>query len=275
LPAVGVLLLGNHVPARAEPVAAMLPQVYGEECNVAGWWVSEKLDGVRGFWDGRQLWSKNGKLLHPPPAFVQGLPDFPLEGELWSGRGTFEQTTATVRQPPDDAGWLRLQFAVFDVPQEPGGFSERIGKARAWFAAHPSPHAFVIAQSVVRDRAQLLQELQRVQGLGGEGLIVRNPQAPYTAGRSAEVLKVKEFQDAEAVVIAHLPGEGQNLGRLGALLVEGPGGVRFRIGTGFSAAERLDPPPPGAVVTYRHHGHYPSGIPRFPSFLRIRRDADL
>jgi DNA ligase-1 len=105
--------------------------------------------------------------------------------------------------------------------------------------------------------------------------MVRRPDAFYLAGRSAEILKVKSFQDAEAVVVAHLPGSGRNRDRLGSLLVELPGGVQFRIGSGFSDAQREYPPPIGEVVTFKHYGFYPSGIPKFPSFLRVRKDRAL
>jgi DNA ligase-1 len=127
----------------------------------------------------------------------------------------------------------------------------------------------------VRDGGDLQDELQRVQELGGEGLIVREPDALYTGGRSTQILKVKDFQDAEAVVVEHLPGQGRNTGRLGALLVELPDGTRFKIGSGFSDEERENPPPLGEVITFKYFGYHQSGIPRFPSFLRIRRDKDL
>lgn len=259
--------------AGATEHAPMLPQVYAEGDAVAGWWLSEKLDGVRGYWDGRLLWSKQGKLLQPPPEFVAGWPDFPLEGELWGGRGSFERTASAVQQPlsPD---WLQLQFAIFDRPG-PGPFSERIAQVRAWFQDHPSSYAFVIEQRPLETQAQLQAELARVEAAGGEGLMLRNPQGLYAAGRSAEVLKVKSFADAEAVVVEHLPGQGENQGRLGALLVERPDGLRFKLGTGFSAAERLEPPPIGSLVSYKYYGLYPSGIPKFPAFLRLRRDQGL
>ncbi len=271
------LLLGiSFLPAAyAAASGRMLPQVYTGQTEICGWLMSEKLDGVRGYWDGRQLWSKNGKLLYPPAVFIRGLPGFALEGELWGGRGTFEDTAAIVlKQQPHD-GWMQLQFAVFDAPEAAGGFSTRIESARAWFAGYPSSYAFVIPQVRVGDQANLQQELQRVEALGGEGLIVRNPYALYAAGRSAEILKVKDFQDAEGVVIGHIPGQGKHLGRLGSLRVELPNGTRFKIGTGFSDAQRENPPPVGAVVTFKYYGCYQSGIPKFPSFLRIRRDQGL
>lgn len=262
-------------PVETNAPRNMLPRTYSEECEISGWLVSEKLDGVRAFWDGHQLWSKNNKRFRPPPAFVQGLPDFALEGELWGGRGSFEQTAAIVQQWPASDDWLTLQFAIFDVPQATGSFTARISRAEKWLSAYPSPYAFVIEQRPIQDRGELLLELQRVQELGGEGLIVRNPKALYAAGRSSEILKVKAFQDAEGVVIEHLPGQGQYLGQLGALLIERPDGTRFKLGSGFNAAERENPPPVGTMITYKFYGLYPSGLPKFPSYLRIRRDQDL
>ena len=282
-PGTALLCLGLFLLLFAAPVPAahatahrpMLPEVYHRQVDVRGWLMSEKLDGVRGYWDGKRLWSKHDRVFNPPAAFVRGLPDFPLEGEIRGGRGTYEQTVATVlRQQPDD-GWLKLRFAVFDVPGAPGGFTRRIEKAQKWFAAQPSHYAFVIAQRPVRDRAQLEKELKRVENLGGEGLMVRRPDAPYTPGRSPDILKVKDYRDAEAVVLAHLPGKGRNRGVMGALLVELPDGTRFKIGTGFSDAERRCPPPVGSVITFKYYGRFTSGIPRFPSFLRIRADKDL
>lgn len=267
--------LGLLTVARAAPPAPMLPQVDEGRAAISGWLMSEKLDGVRGYWDGEQLWSKNGTLFQPPPAFVADLPPFAMEGELWGGRGSFETTAAIVQRQDDPAGWLQLRFGIFDVPQAPGPFRQRIELASAWFAAHPSAYAFIIPQQPVQDRDALRRELARIERLGGEGLIVRNPEAEYLTGRRPEILKVKSFQDGEAVVIEHLPGQGKNTGLLGALLVEQPDGTRFRVGTGFSDAERSNPPPIGATITFKHHGRYRSGVPKFPAFLRIRRDLGL
>jgi DNA ligase-1 len=272
-----VLLLGVglNVAAWAAPPAPMLPLADDGEREISGWLMSEKLDGVRGYWDGKQLWSKNGTLFQPPQAFVADLPPFALEGELWGGRGSFAATAAVVQRLDDPAGWMQLRFGIFDAPQAPGPFSRRIELASAWFAAHPSAHAFVIPQQPVEDRNALRRELARIERLGGEGLIVRDPEAEYLAGRRPEILKVKSFEDGEAMVIGHLPGQGRNAGLLGALLVERPDGTRFKIGTGFSNEQRRNPPPLGTTITFKHHGHYRSGLPKFPVFLRIRRDLGL
>jgi len=255
----------------------MLPRVYTEDINVSGWLMSEKLDGVRGYWDGRQLLSKKGNPLHPPAAFTSNFPPFALEGEIWGGRKTFEKTVSTLKKQQSHEGWLELKFAIFDVPQAAGGFTRRLQKASDWFAAHPSRFAFIISQKVVRNNKQLALELQRVEEGGGEGLIVRKPDAPYITGRSRDILKVKSFSEMDAVVIAHIDGNGRNRGQLGSLLVELPEDkkIRFKIGTGFSDETRLNPPPVGSIITFKYYGFYESGLPRFPSFLRVRPDKYL
>ena len=270
-----VLFYGLFSVGLAQAIEPMLPKVYAEQVDVCGWLVSEKLDGVRGYWDGQKLFSKNGHVLHPPAEFVRGLPDFPLEGELWGGRGTFAKIASIVKRKQPHDGWLQLKFSIFDVPDTPGGFVQRIKIAQNWFALHPSDYAFVIPQNLVPDKDYLQQELQRIEHLGGEGLIVRNPEALYRAGRSIEILKVKSYQDAEATVVAYLPGKGRNEGQLGSLLVKLDDGTQFKIGTGFSDEERNNPPPIGEVITFKFYGNYPSGIPKFPSFLRIRQDKSL
>jgi len=256
----------------AEP---MLPQTYTGQVDIRGWLMSEKLDGIRGYWDGQQLSSKNGYPFDPPEEFIRNLPAFPLEGELWSGRGTFEQTASTVRSQHTAPGWKQLTFAIFDVPEEPGSFTRRLNVAKSWFSSHPTRYAFIIPQIVLRDEMHLHQELQRIENLGGEGLIIRKADALYTPGRSKEILKVKSYRDAEATVIAQIPGEGKNSDRLSSLLVKINGGIQFRIGTGFSDEERKNPPAPGEVITFKYYGKYQSGIPKFPVYLRIRADKGM
>lgn len=271
------LLLCSTVLLTTSSQAAglMLAKNYDKQIDVTGWLMSEKLDGVRCYWTGKQLLSKNGNILHPPKVFVQDLPPFPLEGELWGGRNSFEKTVSIVKKQHAHDGWLHLKLAIFDVPNVPGGFTERMRKAEEWFSARPSPYAFIIPQTRVADHNHLQQELTKIEELGGEGLIVRKAEALYTAGRSTEVLKVKNYQDAEAVVIAHIPGKGKNEGRLGSILVKLNDGKQFKIGSGFSDAERSMPPPIGSVITFKFYGKYQSGTPKFPSYLRIRRDQSL
>ena len=114
--------------------------------------------------------------------------------------------------------------------------------------------------------------LDAVVAAGGEGLMLHRADAPYVTGRSDALLKLKPRLDAEATVLAHLPGRGRLVGMMGALLVETPSGVRFQLGTGFTDAERREPPPVGAQVTYVYRELTRDGVPRFASYWR-RREA--
>lgn len=261
-------ILTNH---EAQAFEVMKPSVYKEGIQLSDWLMSEKLDGVRGYWDGRQLHSKNGTLFHAPQAFTKNFPDFAIEGELWGGRQTFEKTMGIVRKQKAHDGWLELKFAIFDVPKATGGFEDRLKKAADWFSRHPSDHAFVIAHRPADSHAHVSRELKRIEALGGEGIILRRRGSAHVPGRSRDILKVKSYSDMEAVVVDHIPGRGRNRGRMGALRVELPQTrTRFKIGTGFSDDIRENPPPVGALITLKHYGFYPSGIPKFPSFLRIK-----
>ncbi len=103
--------------------------------------------------------------------------------------------------------------------------------------------------------------------------MLRQPESRYEVGRSVTLLKVKSFLDAEARVLEHLKGAGRHKGRLGALLVELADGTQFSVGTGFSDAERGAPPPIGSVITFRYQELSDGGVPRFPSFVGVRRDS--
>lgn len=253
------------------PPALMLANVYRRGFALDDYWVSEKYDGLRGFWNGRELLTRGGERIVAPAWFTQGWPDTPLDGELWGGRGRFQQTLSTVRQQqPDDAAWRGIRFMVFDMPAHGDTFTERIPAISTAVNAIGQAWVQAVPQRRVASHSALHQLMQATVRAGGEGLMLHRGASLYAAGRSDDLLKVKPHDDAEARVVAHLPGRGHHEGRMGALLVETTQGVRFRIGSGFSDAQRLNPPPPGTWVTYRYRGLNDSGIPRFATFLRVR-----
>jgi DNA ligase 1 len=241
-----------------------------------GWWASEKLDGVRAYWDGRQFLSRLGNRFVAPDWFVEGLPDHPLDGELWGGRKRFQETVSVVRSVAAGERWKGLAFVVFDAPAHEGTFEARIGAVEALLGGggSASRYARALEHAQLEGVDHLRQELSRVEALGGEGVMLRQPGSRYIAGRSSTLLKVKSFFDAEAIVIDHVAGAGRHKGRLGSLLVEAADGTRFNVGTGFSDLERGDPPTVGAVITYRYQELTKAGVPRFPSYVGVRVDAD-
>ncbi len=266
------------MPAKPEPKAEgeaaspglLLAQSWTNDVDLAGWWMSEKLDGVRAYWDGRQFLSRQGNLFHAPDWFVETLPSAALDGELWLARKSFQRTVSIVRRQDKSDLWRELAFVVFDAPASDDSFERRQEYLRDTLAGGRSPFARLLEQERCRDVDHLRQELDRIDGLGGEGLMLRQPGSRYEAGRSSTLLKVKRFHDAEARVIGHQPGAGRHKGRLGALAVALPDGTEFSVGTGFSDRERESPPPIGSIITFRYQELSDRGVPRFPSFVGIR-----
>ena len=260
------------VAAATTPPALMLARDLGTaDIEVAAYFVSEKLDGVRGRWDGRALWTRGGHRIAVPATFTRGWPDTPMDGELWIARDRFETVSALVRSTRSDpAAWEPVRFFVFDLPAHPGPFAERVAAMRTLVARTGHPQLRMITQTPGTTRAALDARLADVVAAGGEGLMLQHRDARYGVGRSTTLFKLKPHDDAEARVVAHTPGKGKYSGMLGALEVEHHDGRRFRIGTGFSDAQRADPPPTGSWVTYRYSGLTSTGLPRFARFLRVR-----
>jgi DNA ligase 1 len=240
----------------------------------AGYLVSEKLDGVRALWDGQALRFRSGQPVHAPAWFLAGLPAAALDGELWMARGRFEAVAAAVRrEQPRDEEWRRISYELFELPGAAGTFAERSDAMVRLVQQTPFAALAVVAQQPVSTRQELQRRLADVVAGGGEGMMLHRADAPYRSGRSDALLKLKPLNDADATVLAHLPGRGKYQGQLGALRVRMEGGPAFDIGTGLSDAERAAPPPVGATITFTHRGFTRTGVPRFASFLRLRADA--
>jgi len=233
--------------------------------------VSEKYDGVRAFWDGQSLRFRSGLPIAAPDWFIAGLPQTALDGELWLGRGRFDELSGTVRKKqPVDAEWRAVHYMIFDLPGNGGSFAERAQRINALLAQANQPWLLAVDQKQVLNTAALQSTLKQTVKDGGEGLVLHRASALWSPGRSDALLKLKPMPDDEARVLAHLPGKGKNAGRMGALLLALPDGQQFALGTGFSDAQREDPPPVGAIVTYRYRDRTPKGLPRFASFLRVQ-----
>ncbi|WP_018404708.1 DNA ligase [Marinobacter gelidimuriae] len=261
------------VGAIAGPASVPLANVYQQGAPLADYWVSEKLDGVRAYWDGERLWSRRGNPFQAPDWFVSDFPPQPLDGELWLGRGHFAQLSGIVRTVrPVDADWRSVRFMVFDLPLADQTFDQRLPRLRELVSQAGSPYLALVEQQRPGNHQQLMARRDKVIAVGGEGLMLRRGASVYQAGRSDDLLKVKRFDDAEAIVVGILPGKGKYQGMMGALRVRLAGNREFRIGSGFSDAERAEPPPLGSVITFKHSGHTATGLPRFASFMRVRND---
>lgn len=264
-----------------------------ENGSLEAYLVSEKLDGVRAFWDGKELKSRTNKSFFAPKCFTKNFPPFALDGELFIARGKFEETLSVVSsQNSSCEAWKKVGYFVFDTPNAKGGLLARLSVAQKWLDAAPNgqkPPIVIIEQIRLSTLAQLQEELQKVTKLGGEGLVVRKEDAPYEAFRTKNAMKLKLYEDAECKVVAHHEGKGKFKGVLGAVECEEIGvssaqiaattgrdalakrAKRFKIGSGFSDYDRANPPPIGSLITYKFHGYTKNGVPKFPSFLRLYR----
>ncbi|MEZ6038914.1 MAG: DNA ligase [Planctomycetaceae bacterium] len=267
--------LGGELPTRAVKSSSdvkgppmLLAHAWDNTQDLSGWWISEKLDGVRAYWDGSRFLSRQGNEFMAPNWFVDGLPLTPLDGELWLDRKAFQKTISIVRRQDRSEHWKQIRYIVFDAPAEKSVFEERIEFLKDHFATRQQPYTRLLDHTLCRNVSHLRRELQRVESLGGEGLMLRQPGSRYEIGRSASLLKVKTFHDAEATVIGHQNGRGKHKGRLGALVVRLADGTEFSVGTGFTDKQREQPPAVGSVVTFRYQEFTDAGVPRFPSFVR-------
>jgi DNA ligase-1 len=253
------------------PPRMMLATSYKGGIDVTEYWVSEKLDGVRGRWDGHRLRTRSGLAIAPPTWFTANWPAVPIDGELWIGRGRFDAISTIVRAPvADDRAWRRVRFMAFDLPAHGGRFEARVMAMRILLGNARIAWLRPVTQFRVPDAAGLDARLRVVVAAGGEGLMLHHRNARYRIGRSEDLLKYKPYDDAEARVVAYSTGQGKYAGMLGALIVVRPNGLRFRLGSGFTDAQRAQPPPIGSQVTFRYNGVTANGVPRFARFLRMR-----
>lgn len=256
--------------------AFLLAHTYeDEDHDPRGMLMSEKLDGVRAKWlaNERIFISRAGNQFHAPDWFTQDFPDEDLDGELFIGRKQFSKTSGIARRKDGGEAWRPMRYRVFDlvsknVLESDTPFRERL--AGATQLVKGLAYAEIVKHTLCRGKKHLAGALDRIVDLGGEGLMLRDPTAVYEGCRSNTILKVRKWYDAEGTVIGYAPGKGKHKGRMGALLCIMPDGSGFGIGTGFSDAERENPPAIGTVVTYKYREINENGIPRHSSFRRIR-----
>ncbi|PWN22967.1 DNA ligase/mRNA capping enzyme [Microstroma glucosiphilum] len=252
----------------------------------AGWWMSEKLDGCRAYWTGDRLISRSNKEWEAPGWFLDKLPKgFALDGELWRERDGFEELSGICRRR-DHEGWRTVSFFVFDAPDLPLPYEERLRSARARVPdGEMSPDEALrgkfggriatLPMTNCTGRAHLETFLGEIQDLGGEGVMLRRQHSPYERGRSSHSRKVKVWYDAEAQVVRHVPGDGRYKGQMGSLALLMECGTIFTCGSGLTDAMRRDwQPPKGTIVRYRFHEMTQDGCPRFPIYVGICHDRD-
>lgn len=270
--------------------------------DVRGWLYSEKLDGMRAIWDGgltrgtlgsrirwsnsadrksTGLWSRLGNPIAAPDWWLDRLPKgIPLDGELYLGRGRFQELMSTVKAYVSDRDWSDVEYHVFDSPYEffdprplnwgymDVGNSKRASRFHETLARLPQYGNEVVRIVEHKKIVEVVRHLDEVLEQGGEGIMLRNPNAIWVPKRSKNVLKVKGYFDAEATVMGFNPGKGKYEGMLGSLRVRW-GDTMFDV-SGFTDAERIHGHfKIGDVITFKYREVTDQGVPKEARFVRV------
>ncbi len=253
--------------------------------RISDYYVSEKLDGVRAYWDGENLLSKKGNKFIVPNWFIKDLPKSKkLDGELWISRGQFQETISIVKtqtkSTEQEKNWKKIKFKLFDI-HNGSVFEQRYKDLLLLEKKINKPHVSVIKQFTILSEKELFNKLESIVKAGGEGLILHKKKSLYNIGRTNDVFKLKPSYDAEATVLSQQKGNGKYKGLLGAITVKLNNStahnllekfkdteIIFKIGTGFTDEQRKNPPKIGDIITFKYIGFTNSGIPKFASYLR-------
>ncbi|WP_331775754.1 DNA ligase [Sulfurospirillum sp. 1612] len=248
----------------------LLLETYHEDANISGWLMSEKLDGVRAYWNGKALISRGGQKFAAPSWFTKGFPPFAIDGELWSKRGDFANISGIVRRKHAHDGWRQLSYNIFEVPYQKCGLLQRLRVLQAYLKQHPHTHIKIIKQRICHNQNDLKHYLKTIEKKGGEGVVLRDPLAPYIAKRTHRALKVKSFLDDECRLIGYNQGKGKFAHKVGSFRCQMASGMIVNLGSGLSDYERMHPPKIGAILTFKYKSLTKNGKPRFPVFQRVR-----
>lgn len=237
--------------------------------NIDNWLMSEKLDGIRAFWDGKELKTRQGKKIYAPSWFTQNFPPFELDGELWSKRMDFENIQSIALSQKKSDEWKNLSYNIFEAPYAKGDFIIRLKKVQQWFLEHPNHYVKIIPQKLCKNVQELEEFLNEIIANQGEGVMLKNPNTLYKEGLSNSLLKVKKFYDTEGIVIGHNYRHNK---QLKSLVIKQSNGITFNLGNGFSQEQRQNPPKIGSVITFKYYGLTKNNKPKFASFLHERKD---
>lgn len=263
-----------------------------------GWWLSEKYDGLRCIWTGNELVARpskrkgrlTGKVFqYVPPWFTAMLPKgFSLDGELWLGRGRFQEISGLSNLKPNkkvpaselDEIWKNVHYMVFDIPHLGElTYNERYQKLGEVVSSIKAPFIQCSANTQVTDHNHLNELYTSYTEHGAEGIILRKPTSQYETRRSKFLLKMKISDDDEAIVLDYVMGTGKYTHMLGAIQCKYNDKI-FQIGTGFTDAMRSEYNQPeskyfiplGSMVNFAYMELTKDGIPRHPVFRGVRND---
>jgi len=264
-----IALLLSQLSLANKPDIFLL-KTYEDSQDVVGWVMSEKFDGIRGFWTGEKLISRSGNEFNPPVWFTKDYPPFPIDGELWTKRSDFENISSIIRSQDSGDRWHQVTHNIFEVPNQQGGLFDRLSILKSYLDLNPILHLKIIPQKMIDNKQQLQDFLQEVTANKGEGVVVRNPKTPYQTGRLSSALKLKKYFDTECIVLEILEGKGKYTGKMGSVLCQTHDNITLKVGSGFKDKDRENPPEIGSEITFKYYGFTKKGKHKYPVYLRTK-----
>ena len=234
--------------------------------DTTNWVMSEKLDGIRAYWNGKELLSRSGKKIHAPKWFTKDYPKFEIDGELWTKRGDFENISSIVRDKIPSQKWSEVKHYIFEVPNTKGGLFQRLEKVKPY----ENEYIKILPQVIIKNKEHQKNYFLDIIDNGGEGIVVRDPKSFYINKRTSKALKVKKFKDNECEIIGYTQGKGKYFDKVGAIICQLPNKITFKIGSGMNDKFRNNPPKIGSIITFKYQNMTKYNKPRFPIYLRIR-----
>jgi DNA ligase 1 len=247
-----------------------------------GWYLSEKYDGYRAIWDGKNFRSRSNNIFKVPEWFANWLPpNIALDGELFLGRENFQKCGIFRKKVPVDEEWreANVKYQIFDAPGHPGLFEERqeyikqiiYTRCKCFDTKCP---LVLTKQTLIKNEKEVKDAFQTLTKKGAEGIMLRAPKSPYEGKRTAHLLKYKQLFDAECIIIGYKNGSGKYKDMLGAFKCELVSNkkIKFDI-SGMNDEIRRnyrETHPVGTIVTFTYMGLSDSGVPRHPQYSHIR-----
>ncbi len=273
--------------------------------NIQGWYMSEKFDGYRACYShkDKQFFSRQNKPFNSPEWFIKAMPPRLVDGELWIGRDRFQEMGSVRKKIPLDEDWINITFQVYDMPEYPGTFEERLKELTKiikltrsrWlqirkelpYPMNSIPCPVILAKQIkVKNDTHMDTIYKNVISNKGEGIMLKDPNSLYEGKRSKFLLKYKPAFDEEAIIIDYRKGEGKYKGLLGAFIckplinhdtyssIDENQNHIFSI-SGMDDSIRKSHKythPIGTIISYEHSGKTDKGKPRFGRYTRIRTD---
>jgi len=238
-----------------------------ENEDVTGWYISEKLGGIRCLWNGLEMWPKSGPQYNLPEFFIERLPKSPLDGELCMKGGSLSRCMMVVKKKPTDPDfekeWNNMSFVVYDAPEAPGTFQQRLQALKEYFEKSDGLYVNLHEYKKCEGNSDAEKELKQEERKGGEGILLTNPNGEYVKGKSKNVLERKSKFEGRAIV-KEVIRDKEKPQIITSLRVENVKGIEFMINRGITDDLRKNPPKVGDEIVYEYKGILDSEKPKAP-----------